>query len=134
MFLASLDQTAPVGLLGLPSIKWLLTHETPLPEVRGSHAAAADPIAEFRDRAVSLYLKQLEGGKADRRLRRTLERAFASELRDAQPETLEALDALLSWDVWNRLRVAQGCSVARAKKVLVAAVTALIGDEQGDVT
>ena len=72
--------------------------------------------------------------KADRRLRRTLERAFAFELRDAQPETLEALDALLSWDVWNRLRVAQGCSVARAKKVLVAAVTALIGDEQGDVT
>jgi hypothetical protein len=25
---------------------------------------------------------------------------------------------LLSWDVWNRLRTAQGCSVARAKRVV----------------
>jgi AcrR family transcriptional regulator len=67
--------------------------------------------------------------KADRRLRRSLERAFAPELRDAAPETLDALDALLSWDVWNRLRVAQGCSTARAKKVLGASVKSLFQSE-----
>jgi AcrR family transcriptional regulator len=67
--------------------------------------------------------------KADRRLRRSLERAFAPELRDAARETLDALDALLSWDVWNRLRVAQGCSTVRAKKVLIASMKALFQPE-----
>ena len=32
----------------------------------------------------------------------------------------------LSWDVWNRLRAAQGCSVARARHALVVSVTALV--------
>ena len=69
--------------------------------------------------------------RLDRRLRRALERAFAPELRGMAPETLDALDALLSWDVWNRLRAAQGCSVPRAKGVLVASVTAVIQHEGG---
>src|ERR1700730_14800935 len=69
--------------------------------------------------------------RLDRRLRRALERAFAPELRGMAPETLDALDALLSWDVWNRLRAAQGCSVPRAKEVLVASVTAVIHREGG---
>ncbi len=64
--------------------------------------------------------------EADRRLRRALERAFARELRVVGPEIVDALDALLAWDVWNRLRTAQGCSVTRAKKVLVASTTALL--------
>jgi TetR/AcrR family transcriptional regulator of autoinduction and epiphytic fitness len=71
--------------------------------------------------------------KADRGLRRSLERAFAPEFHDASADTLEALDALLSWDTWNRLRAAQGCSAARAKRVLVASATALLGDRKGDV-
>ena len=28
------------------------------------------------------------------------------------PDALDAVDALASWDTWNRLRAAQGCSVA----------------------
>jgi TetR/AcrR family transcriptional regulator of autoinduction and epiphytic fitness len=69
--------------------------------------------------------------RLDRRLRRGLERAFAPELRGMAPETLDALDALLSWDVWNRLRAAQGCSVPRAKGLLVASVTAVIQHKGG---
>jgi hypothetical protein len=56
-------------MLWLPSIKWLLTHETPIPEVHGKKDAAPDQIAELRDRAVSLYLKELTEEKTDRRLR-----------------------------------------------------------------
>jgi hypothetical protein len=57
-------------MLWLPSIKWLLTHETPIPEVgQASGVPVADPIAEYRERAVSLFLKQLEGTNVDSRLR-----------------------------------------------------------------
>ena len=33
-------------------------------------------------------------------------------------DTLEAVDALTSWDAWNRLRTAQGLSVAQARRIL----------------
>jgi TetR/AcrR family transcriptional regulator of autoinduction and epiphytic fitness len=60
--------------------------------------------------------------KLDRRLRRQLHEAFPG----VDTETLDALDAALSWDTWNRLRAAQGCSPARARRVLMRTVTALL--------
>ncbi|HEV8146526.1 MAG TPA: hypothetical protein VGP79_09105 [Bryobacteraceae bacterium] len=56
-------------MLWLPSIRWLLTYQTALPEVRGAKDAGADAIAEYRDRSIALFLKQLEDRKADKRLR-----------------------------------------------------------------
>ena len=56
-------------LLWLPSIRWLLTYQTALPEVRVVKDPGADAMAEYRDLSVSLFLKELEDGKADRRLR-----------------------------------------------------------------
>ena len=57
-------------LLWLPSIRWLLTYQTALPEVRGGvKDPGADAIAEYRDRSVVLFLRQLENRKMDRRLR-----------------------------------------------------------------
>src|SRR5437763_6018161 len=53
--------------------------------------------------------------RLDRILRRQLESAFPQLTADA----LDALDAVTSWDAWNRLRAAQGCSAARARRVLV---------------
>jgi hypothetical protein len=44
-------------------------------------------------------------------------------------DTLDAVDALTSWDTWNRLRAAQGLSVARAKRVLVRTVRMLLEEE-----
>lgn len=61
--------------------------------------------------------------RLDRTLRRGLDKTF-----DCDADTLDALDALLSWDTWNRLRAAQGCSVVRAKRVLVASVNALLAN------
>ncbi len=52
--------------------------------------------------------------RLDRLLRRQLEVVFP----DADAETLDALELATSWDAWNRLRTAQGCTVARARRVV----------------
>jgi TetR/AcrR family transcriptional regulator of autoinduction and epiphytic fitness len=54
--------------------------------------------------------------RVDRVLRRHLEETFGKEI---SADTLDALELVASWDAWNRLRVAQGCSVARARRILV---------------
>lgn len=56
-------------MLWLPSIRWLMTHDTPVPEVGAKKAASPDSLAELRERSVSLYLKQLTDPGADKRLR-----------------------------------------------------------------
>jgi hypothetical protein len=55
-------------MLWLPSIKWLLTHDTPVPEVH-SKETGPDPLADLRNRAVDLYLEQITDKSSDRRLR-----------------------------------------------------------------
>jgi AcrR family transcriptional regulator len=60
--------------------------------------------------------------QADRAFRNQINRGFP----EVHPEVLDAVDALLSWDTWNRLRQAQGMSVARAKRVLVRTVRTLV--------
>jgi AcrR family transcriptional regulator len=60
--------------------------------------------------------------RLSRRLRRALDDAFPG----LDADTLDALDAALSWDTWSRLRAAQGCSITRAQRVLTLTVTALL--------
>jgi AcrR family transcriptional regulator len=60
--------------------------------------------------------------RLDRTLRRQLERAFPGLAAD----DLDAIDALVSWDAWNRLRSAQGCSVSRARRILNSTVRTLV--------
>jgi AcrR family transcriptional regulator len=64
-------------------------------------------------------------GQADRALRRQIERGFP----EIDADVLDAVDALLSWDTWNRLRQAQGLGIARAKRVLVRSVRTLVEEE-----
>jgi len=52
--------------------------------------------------------------RLDRLLRRQLEAVFQG----ADREVLDMLELATSWDVWNRLRTAQGCSVARARRLV----------------
>ncbi len=59
--------------------------------------------------------------RLDRILRRQLESMFPG----LDPDALDALDAMTSWDAWNRLRSAQGCSVARARRVLTQTIRKL---------
>jgi TetR/AcrR family transcriptional regulator, regulator of autoinduction and epiphytic fitness len=63
--------------------------------------------------------------QADRALRNQINRGFP----EMSSDTLDAVDALLSWDAWNRLRGAQGLSVARAKRVLVRTIRMLLEEE-----
>jgi TetR/AcrR family transcriptional regulator, regulator of autoinduction and epiphytic fitness len=60
--------------------------------------------------------------RLDRSLRRQIERTFP----DLSADALDAVDTLASWDVWNRLRAAQGLSVARACRLLTNTIRILI--------
>ncbi len=62
--------------------------------------------------------------RLDRVLRQQLEAMFV----ELDNDTLDALELLTSWDAWNRLRTAQGCSVPRARRVIERAVYALVGN------
>jgi AcrR family transcriptional regulator len=59
--------------------------------------------------------------RLDRALRGQLEQSFPG----VDAATLDALDLVTSWDAWNRLRAAQGCSVARARRLLVDVIRTL---------
>lgn len=59
--------------------------------------------------------------RLDRMLRRQLEALFL----DVDIEMLDALECATSWDAWNRLRTAQACSVARARRVVELTIRAL---------
>ena len=63
--------------------------------------------------------------RLDRVLRQQLEAMFM----DVDNDTLDALELVTSWDTWNRLRVAQGCSVPRARRIVERAVRALISPD-----
>jgi hypothetical protein len=54
-------------LVWLPAVKWLLTYGTPVPEV-GAPVKATSEFDQARERAVDLYLRQLQDG-GNRRLR-----------------------------------------------------------------
>ena len=60
--------------------------------------------------------------RADRLMRRHLEQTFPG----IGADTLDAMDLVTSWDAWNRLRAAQGCSVARARRIVIDLVRTLI--------
>jgi AcrR family transcriptional regulator len=60
--------------------------------------------------------------RLDRTLRRQLERGFPGLAADE----LDAIDAIVSWDAWNRLRAAQGCSVSRARRILTTTICTLV--------
>jgi TetR/AcrR family transcriptional regulator, regulator of autoinduction and epiphytic fitness len=57
----------------------------------------------------------------DRILRTQLAALFA----DLAPDRLDAIELLTSWDAWNRLRTAQGCSVAGARRILTDSIRTL---------
>lgn len=65
-----------------------------------------------------------------RRFRTQVAQTFAPELdnvgRARTSELLDAADLLLAWESWERLRVQQGCSQARARRVLESALVRLL--------
>ena len=62
-----------------------------------------------------------------RRMRRVIKKILPDHLA-AHPMAFEGIDALLSWDMWIRLRRDQGLSARRAAGVVRAAVAAILRD------
>jgi AcrR family transcriptional regulator len=66
--------------------------------------------------------------RSARRFRRQLEEVFAPEVAGpGRRERLAALDLVCSFDAWDQLRTGQRLSVASARRVLEALVTAVAG-------
>src|SRR5262245_26274807 len=64
-------------------------------------------------------------------LRNQLPKQFAPELANLRPgprdETIEALDAVTSWEAWDRLRTGQHLDAGAAARIPTATVLALLG-------
>lgn len=78
----------------------------------------------------SPFLQQEEARFA-RLARKVLQRSVPADLA-GNPERFEALDALLSYEMWIRLRRSQRLSVAAARRVLHAAVASLTASSASD--
>lgn len=66
--------------------------------------------------------------RLDRVLRRQLDATCAGLDRPIlDRDVLDELELVTSWDAWNRLRTAQGYSVARAQNVVIAIIRKLTG-------
>jgi AcrR family transcriptional regulator len=92
--------------------------------------AVFEKIGPFKRASEALrHRSRFLDGDSDRlaaALRQILTRELPEDVaRD--PLKVEALDLLLSWESWARLRREQGLSPARARKVLEAAVKTLLG-------
>jgi len=103
--------------------------EVRINELIEQRAAIFEAVSPVR-RAALLQLPESPAiaarlAQADRALRNQINRGFP----EMSSDTLDAVDALLSWDAWNRLRGAQGLSVARAKRVLVRTIRMLLEEE-----
>jgi AcrR family transcriptional regulator len=59
-------------------------------------------------------------------MRANLEAVLSPHLAEAQRDLVEAIDVLLSFDAWDRLRTAQGLTAERAESVLQQAARALV--------
>lgn len=87
--------TATHARFWLPSIYWVLTYKTQLPEVTvaAGQLPPVDPFAEPRSRAVRLFLSQLGSTADPRNIELAVQLAGKTALR-RNPEVLTALDQL----------------------------------------
>jgi len=83
----------------LPSVTWILTHKTKLPEVqvKKGQLPPIDPYAAHRTRALQLFLDQLKATADPRTRGVAVTMAQATALR-RNPEVLNALEAMLKFE------------------------------------
>jgi TetR/AcrR family transcriptional regulator of autoinduction and epiphytic fitness len=103
-------------------------------ELVARRAALFEAVAPVR-RAGMLHAHRSETIAANlhrlaQHLRAQVAQTFAPELdivgRARTTDVLEAADLLLAWESWERLRTRQGCTPARARRVLSAALIRLL--------
>jgi AcrR family transcriptional regulator len=99
-------------------------------ELVSRRATAFETIGPFRRAADALrHRSRFLGADADRlaiELRSRLEQALPPDIA-IDRSRLEALDLLMSFEAWTRLRREQGLSVTEAQQVVAAAVQRMIG-------
>ena len=96
----------------------LMTPVASLAELLDARAAFFEAVTPVR-RAALLTVDRSPIISANlARLDHVLRRQITALFPGLDAPTLEAIDALTSWDTWNRLRAAQGLSVAHARAVL----------------
>ncbi|MDI1366137.1 MAG: TetR/AcrR family transcriptional regulator [bacterium] len=102
-------------------------------ELVDRRAFAFEKIAPFKHaseayRHRSRFLSE-DSGKLVSALRKILVRELRAPLVD-DPLKVEALDLLLSFEAWSRLRREQGLSIEKAAEVLRSAVSRLLDDDR----
>ena len=92
-----------------------------------------DAVAPVRRQAVLLAVRHRDVAQSfdltNKMLRSLLEETFSDELRAAggeRRELLAALEAVASWETWDRLRRAQGLSAASARRVVARTLRTLL--------
>jgi hypothetical protein len=88
------------------------------------------PVLRFQARSVA----SVAGARANRAVGNAyfsdeVAGVFADELAGAPPATLESVDAVASWEMWERLRTGQGLSVARSREVVEELLRSLLTTE-----
>lgn len=105
--------------------------EADLRALVGRRMKVYEALAPFRRagrtlRHASSFL-QAQDAETTLLFRRALEAALAPHLAGLEPDLVEALDALLSFETWDRLRVQQRLSPERTSAALLAAAGRLLG-------
>jgi AcrR family transcriptional regulator len=86
------------------------------------------PVRRFRARSAASYKGAWAKRSEDKAyFRDEVAAVFAQELAGAPPAVLESLDAVTSWELWERLRTTQGLSVARSRVIVEDLVRSLLG-------
>ena len=113
----------------LPSVTWILTHKTRLPEVqvKKGQLPPLDPYAAHRTRALRLFVDQLKASADPRTREQAVTVAQATALR-RNPEVLNALETMLKFEKRkNVIKTARNVLSTNRKNFLnelTAAVTA----------
>ncbi|MDA1161465.1 MAG: hypothetical protein O3B13_00020 [Planctomycetota bacterium] len=96
-YLASDFSHPQIARFWLPSVEWLLTHKTRLPDVVPGKLPPIDPLEEVRTRAVQLFVEQLKEA-ADPDTRKTAVTLAQRTALRRNPEVLTALETLLTFE------------------------------------
>lgn len=119
-------------LMDAPAISGTLTER--IAELAARRSELFEAVAPVR-RAGMLYAHRSTTIAANlrrlsQRLRAQVAKTFESELdtvgQARANELLDAADLLLAWESWERLRFQQGCTPARARRVLATALHRLL--------
>lgn len=90
-----------------------------LVRARGRLYDEVAPLLRFQARTVATSAGACANqAVVNRYFRDELADLFADELATAPPRTLDAVDALAGWEMWERLRTVQGLSAPHAREVM----------------